>query len=62
MKELVGVLPVGMAQVSSVILTAHEDVTLRKGEEIGCFQFGSSDGVVVFEAASNVVLTARPTR
>ncbi len=56
---LVAVLPVGMAQVSSVILTAHEGVTLRKGEEIGYFQFGSSDVVVVFEAASNVCLTAQ---
>ena len=56
---LVAVLPVGIAQVSSVILTAHEGVTLRKGEEIGYFQFGSSDVVVVFEAASNVCLTAQ---
>jgi phosphatidylserine decarboxylase len=56
---LVAVLPVGMAQVSSVILTAREGVTLRKGEEIGYFQFGSSDVVVVFEAASNVCLTAQ---
>jgi phosphatidylserine decarboxylase len=55
---LVAMLPVGMAQVSSVILTAREGVTLRKGEEIGYFQFGGSDVVVVFEAASNVCLTA----
>jgi len=57
---LVAVLPIGMAQVASVILTAEEGVTLRKGEEIGYFQFGGSDIVVLFELASNVSIGAQP--
>jgi phosphatidylserine decarboxylase len=57
---LVAVLPIGMAQVSSVILTAEPGVTLRKGEEISYFQFGGSDIIVLFEARSNVSFTAQP--
>lgn len=57
---LVAVLPIGMAQVSSVIMTAEVGQTLRKGEEISYFQFGGSDIVMVFEAASNVSFTAQP--
>jgi hypothetical protein len=34
---LVAVLPIGMAQVSSVILTAEEGVTVMKGEELRTF-------------------------
>jgi phosphatidylserine decarboxylase len=47
---LVAVLPIGMAQVSSVNLTAEEGVTLAKGEEFGFFAFGGSDIVTLFEA------------
>jgi len=54
---LVACLPMGMAQVSSVVITAAEGVTLRKGEELGYFQFGGSDFVLVFERASNVDIT-----
>ena len=57
---LVAVLPIGMSQVSSVILTADVGVTLRKGEELSYFQFGGSDIVVLFEAKSNVSVTAQP--
>ncbi len=57
---LVACLPMGMAQVSSVVITAEEGVTLHKGEELGYFQFGGSDWVIVFERASNVQLIARP--
>ncbi|WP_028310285.1 phosphatidylserine decarboxylase [Derxia gummosa] len=57
---LVAVLPIGMAQVSSVVLTAEVGATLRKGEEISYFQFGGSDIVVLFEARSNVSFTAQP--
>ena len=53
---LVACLPVGMAQVSSVVLTAELGVQLRKGEEMGYFQFGGSDFVMVFEARSHVLL------
>lgn len=57
---LVAVLPIGMAQVSSVILTAEVGGTLRKGEEISYFQFGGSDIIVLFESKSNVSFTAQP--
>ena len=56
----VAVLPMGMAQVSSIIVTCEKGTTLRKGEEISYFQFGGSDIVVVFERASNVSITAQP--
>ena len=56
---LVACLPVGMAQVSSVVITAAVGTTLHKGEEMGYFQFGGSDFVMVFERASNVELTCR---
>ncbi|MBF0544261.1 MAG: phosphatidylserine decarboxylase [Candidatus Riflebacteria bacterium] len=56
---LVAVLPIGMGQVSSVIITGEVGVTLRKGEEISYFQFGGSDIIVLFEASSNVSFTAQ---
>ncbi|TVY59354.1 Phosphatidylserine decarboxylase proenzyme [Lachnellula suecica] len=55
---LVAVLPIGMCQVSSVVITAEVGKVLRKGEEISYFQFGGSDVVIVFEAKSNVNITA----
>lgn len=57
---LVAVLPIGMCQVSSVILTAEKGVTVRKGEELSYFQFGGSDIILLFEAKSNVSFTAQP--
>ena len=56
---LVALLPMGMAQVSSVVLTAEEGVVLTKGDEISYFQFGGSDIVMVFQRQSNVNLTAQ---
>ncbi|KAL8723902.1 MAG: hypothetical protein Q9181_007092 [Wetmoreana brouardii] len=56
---LVAMLPMGMAQVSSVMLTAEEGVTLTKGEEISYFQFGGSDIVTVYQRQSNVSITAK---
>jgi phosphatidylserine decarboxylase precursor len=47
---LVAVLPIGMAQVSSVNLTAEAGTRLVKGEEFGFFSFGGSDIVTLFEA------------
>ena len=44
--------------MSSVIVTAEVWKELRKGEEILNFQFGGSDIVVVFQASSNVQLSA----
>ena len=57
---LVAVLPMGMAQVSSVVLTAEKGITLTKGDEISYFQFGGSDIVVIFQRQSNVNITAQP--
>ena len=56
---LVACLPMGMAQVSSVVITAETGKTLHKGEELGYFQFGGSDFVMVFERASNVQLVSQ---
>jgi phosphatidylserine decarboxylase len=53
---LVACLPVGMAQVSSVVITAEIGARLRKGEEMGYFQFGGSDFVMVFQACCSVEL------
>ena len=57
---LVACLPVGMAQVSSVVVTAEVGIILRKGEEMGYFQFGGSDFVMVFEACCKVRLDGQP--
>ena len=56
---LIAILPIGMSQVSSVILTAEVGVSLRKGEELSYFQFGGSDIIVLFEASCNVSLSAQ---
>lgn len=56
---LVACLPVGMGHVSSVVVTAELGTTLHKGEELGYFQFGGSDFVMVFERDCNVELSCR---
>jgi phosphatidylserine decarboxylase len=56
---LVAVLPIGMSQVSSVVMTANVGTSLRKGEEVAYFQFGGSDCIMLFEAAACVSLTAQ---
>lgn len=45
----VAVLPIGMAHVSSVVLTVEKGQKVEKGQEISYFQFGGSDVVLVFE-------------
>ncbi|PLB46202.1 putative phosphatidylserine decarboxylase [Aspergillus steynii IBT 23096] len=45
----VAVLPIGMAQVSSVVFTVQKGDHVEKGQNISYFQFGGSDVVVVFE-------------
>ena len=57
---LVACLPVGMAQVSSVVITAEPGALLRKGEEMGYFQFGGSDFVMVFEQGCNIDFGCEP--
>jgi phosphatidylserine decarboxylase len=57
---LVACLPVGMAQVSSVVITAEVGSSIRKGEELGYFQFGGSDFVMVFERGAELALACQP--
>lgn len=45
----VAVLPIGMAQVSSVKLTVNVGDHVKKGDNISYFQFGGSDVCIVFE-------------
>jgi len=56
---LVAVLPIGMAQVSSVILSVKKGQVVHKGEELSYFQFGGSDYILVFQSNSNVSITAQ---
>ena len=55
---MVAVVLVGMAVISSVVLTGDQCVTLRKGEELDYFQFGGSDVVMMFESKGKVMLDA----
>ncbi|KAL3962920.1 hypothetical protein ACCO45_004443 [Purpureocillium lilacinum] len=50
----VAVLPIGMAQVSSVKLSVQKGDVLKKGDEISCFQFGGSDIICVFQAKAGL--------
>ncbi|KAF8334013.1 phosphatidylserine decarboxylase-domain-containing protein [Cantharellus anzutake] len=51
---LVAVLPIGMCQVSSVVLTVKDGDTLKKGDEISYFQCGY---VMLFQRKANVGFT-----
>jgi len=57
---LVAVLPIGMAQVSSVNMTAALGAYLDKGEEFGYFLFGGSDIIMLFQRNSGVEITCAP--
>ncbi|WP_433714050.1 phosphatidylserine decarboxylase [Nocardia sp. CA-084685] len=46
---VVAVVPVGMAHVSSVVLTAVQGKHMSKGEEFGYFQFGGSDIIILLQ-------------
>ncbi|KAF0459889.1 phosphatidylserine decarboxylase-related protein [Gigaspora margarita] len=59
---LVAVLPIGMAQVSSVVLCVNPGDKVEKGDELSYFQFGGSDYVLVFEKDSKVDVLAAPGR
>lgn len=50
---VVAVIPVGMAHVSSVILTAVEGKHMAKGDEFGYFQFGGSDIIILFQEGAH---------
>jgi phosphatidylserine decarboxylase len=45
----VAILPIGMAQVSSVNLMVEEGAYLQKGNEFGYFSYGGSDIIMLFE-------------
>ncbi|QKX07060.1 phosphatidylserine decarboxylase [Aquimarina sp. TRL1] len=53
---LVAVIPVGMAQVSSVNMNATAGVHLFKGQEFGYFLFGGSDIILLYQEKSNFKL------
>ena len=53
---LVAIIPIGMAQVSSVNMNATKGVYLRKGEEFGYFLFGGSDIILLFQENANFQL------
>ncbi|KAI0333348.1 hypothetical protein GY45DRAFT_1334904 [Cubamyces sp. BRFM 1775] len=53
---LVAVLPIGMAQVSSVVLSVKKGDYVEKGQEISCFHLGGSDIVMVFQKDAKVKL------
>lgn len=53
---LVAFLPVGMGHVSSVVMTASVNREMNKGDDIGYFQFGGSDVIVLFQKKAQAVL------
>ncbi|GAM88193.1 hypothetical protein ANO11243_062240 [Dothideomycetidae sp. 11243] len=53
---LVAVLPIGMSQVSGVILDIEAGDTVEKGQNIAHFKFGGSDIVVVFQAKAGLTV------
>lgn len=57
---LVAILPIGMSQVSSVNFedTVKEGAKAEKGDMLGCFLFGGSDIVMVFQEGASFDLTA----
>ena len=50
----VAVLPIGMAQVSSVTIFAEEGMKIAKGDQFGYFTFGGSDMVILFQEGVNI--------
>jgi phosphatidylserine decarboxylase len=53
---LVAMLPVGMSQICSVnwIPELHVGQQLKRGDEMGYFQFGGSDIIMIFQKGINV--------
>lgn len=45
---LLALIPIGMAEVSSCVVTVHEGQHVKKGDQIGYFQFGGSTHCLVF--------------
>ncbi|CAG8662668.1 775_t:CDS:1 [Dentiscutata erythropus] len=55
----VAILPVGMSQVSSVVLTTKLGAELKKGDEISYFQFCGSNVCLLFQKQSKVEIPAK---
>lgn len=57
---LVAILPVGMSQVSSINFedTVQVGARAKKGDMLGCFLFGGSDIVMIFQRGVHFELTA----
>ncbi|KAL0574604.1 hypothetical protein V5O48_007354 [Marasmius crinis-equi] len=55
---LVACMPIGMAQVNSVVLSVKKGDYLTKGQEISFFKFGGSDIVLVFQEQAKVEFAA----
>ncbi len=53
---IVAIIPIGMAQVSSVNMTATTGKTYLKGDEFGYFLFGGSDIIVLFQEGVNPLI------
>jgi phosphatidylserine decarboxylase len=45
---LMSLIPIGMAEVSSCVVTVKEGQKVKKGDQIGYFQFGGSTHCLVF--------------
>ncbi|MBQ0036702.1 MAG: phosphatidylserine decarboxylase [Firmicutes bacterium] len=56
----VAIIPVGMSQISSVCFEENVKVgnTVKKGDMMGCFLFGGSDIIMLFEKEANFELTS----
>lgn len=59
---LVAILPIAMSQVSSVCFEKNvkPGVKVKKGEMFGCFLFGGSDIVMLFQKGIKVEMLAKP--
>jgi len=55
---LVAVLPIGMCQISSVVLSVQPGDIVTKGQEISYFQCGGSDCIMVFQQKAGVKFTS----
>lgn len=58
---MVGVVPVGMAQVSSVTMKPQAGQKISKGDEFGYFKFGGSDIILLFQANQKLGLVTVDT-
>lgn len=57
---LVALLPIGMSQVCSVIFEDNIEVgtQVTKGDKLGCFYFGGSDYMMIFQKKAGFILDA----